>query len=85
MTIPPGGKGRPELSQETTTDQAGRFKLRGVAPGDYKLVALTEADSDSAADPNFTKTLTNRGTSVRVEAGGHHTVTLKVTTDTTPQ
>jgi hypothetical protein len=85
MTIPPGGKGRPELFQETTTDQAGRFKLRGVAPGDYKLVALTEADSDAAADPNFTKTLANRGTSVRVEAGGHHTVTLKVTTDTTPQ
>jgi protocatechuate 3,4-dioxygenase beta subunit len=85
MTIPAGGKGRPELFQETTTDQAGHFKLRGVAPGDYKLVALTEADFDAAADPNFTKTLANRGTSVRAEAGAHQTIALKVTTDTTPQ
>jgi len=84
-TIPAAGKGRPELFQETTTDQAGRFKIRGVAPGDYKIVALTEDDADAFADPSFTKTLASRGTSVRAEAAGRHTVTLKVTTDTTPQ
>jgi hypothetical protein len=85
MTIPAGGKGRPELFQETTTDQSGRFKIRGIAPGDYKIVALTEDDADAFADPSFTKTLAARGTSVRFDPGAHQTVALKVTSDTTPQ
>jgi protocatechuate 3,4-dioxygenase beta subunit len=61
----------------TTTDQAGRFTMRGVRPGQYSVLAWEVFDGDDYLDPDFLKPLEGRAAAVKIEKSGHHTVTLK--------
>lgn len=85
MLFPTDGNKRPDLYKTAQSDQNGRFKIRGIVPGSYNVIALSDLDSDAAADPNFVKTIGSRGTSVRLEAGTPQTIALKVTTDFSQQ
>jgi hypothetical protein len=62
----------------TATDQAGHFVLRGIRPGEYKLLAWTGLDGDEYFDPDFLTPFESRGTVAKVEKGTHQTVPLKV-------
>jgi carboxypeptidase family protein len=62
----------------TTTDQSGRFTMRGVRPGEYSVLAWEVLDGDDYFDPDFLKPLEAQGTSVKIEKGGHQTVALKI-------
>jgi protocatechuate 3,4-dioxygenase beta subunit len=85
MLMPSDDNKRPDLYHTAQSDQNGRFKIRGIVPGSYNVIALSDLDSDAAADPNFVKTIGSRGTSVRLEAGTPQTIALKVTTDFSQQ
>jgi len=60
--------------QFVSTNADGRFQFQGVAPGDYRLFAIEEAERGSWQDPGFMRDYENRGTSVRIGANGRATM-----------
>lgn len=64
--------------QRVTTDQAGRFTMRGLRPGEYKLFAWEVMEEDEFFDPEYLKSYEDRGTAIRLEKSGHQSTSLKV-------
>jgi hypothetical protein len=60
---------RRELFKTTTTDQYGRFTLRGIPPGEYKLFAWQEIEPGAYQDPDFLRLYEDKGDTVRVKEG----------------
>jgi len=54
----------------TSTDDAGHFQMKGIAPGDYKLFAWEQADRGSWQDPDFVAKYESLGKTVHVDEGG---------------
>jgi protocatechuate 3,4-dioxygenase beta subunit len=73
VALVPEGAGRREqarLYHTKTTDQYGRFKLTGLAPGDYRLFAFSQLDGGALRDPEFLKPIESKGVRVTVREGG---------------
>ncbi|HYL10027.1 MAG TPA: carboxypeptidase-like regulatory domain-containing protein [Candidatus Acidoferrales bacterium] len=66
------------LFKTTTTDQNGRFVLRGIPPGEYKLFSWEEVEPGAWFDLDFLKPYESKGEAVRIEEGGHASVDLKL-------
>jgi hypothetical protein len=64
--------------QRVTADQAGRFSMRGLRPGDYKLLAWEVMEEDEFFDPEYLKSYEDRGTAMHLEKSGHQSASLKV-------
>jgi len=50
----------------TKSDQAGKFKLIGIAPGDYRLYAFEDIDDGAWLDSNYMGTFSAKGELVKV-------------------
>jgi hypothetical protein len=73
--------GPPDLYQRTSADSKGRFTLRGVAPGSYRMLAVESINLDGEInDPDFLRTIGNRGQALTVEEEGKYTVALRLQT-----
>ena len=59
------------------SDKSGRFTLRSVPPGDYKLYAFEQLDREALMDPEFRRLYEDQGHTVRVGADGQSDVTLE--------
>jgi hypothetical protein len=57
------------LFKESTTDQYGRFDMRGIAPGDYKLFSWEQVEPNAWEDPDFLKPFEEKGESVSLQEG----------------
>jgi len=68
----------PELFKNVVTDQFGRFAIRGVVPGDYKLFAWGDIEPGIYHDPNFLEPYEAIGVAVHVADNGTVTANLKV-------
>jgi len=68
-----------------STDQNGRFTIRGIQPGSYTLYAWESLDGEDYLDPDFLKRFEGRGTPVKVEKSGHVTATLNIISDPSEQ
>jgi len=64
---------RGDLYKSGSSDDSGRFRLRGLPPGDYKLFAWERAEDGAWHDPEFIKLYENRGVPVRVTEDGRQT------------
>jgi protocatechuate 3,4-dioxygenase beta subunit len=64
------------LYKSATTDQYGRFDIRGVAPGDYSLFSWEEVESGAWEDSEFLKPFEKKSQSVSVQDGDKKTVNL---------
>jgi len=62
-----------------STDQNGRFAIRGIRPGNYTLYSWESLEGEDYLDPEFLKRF--EGTSVKIEKSGHPTASLKVIPD----
>jgi hypothetical protein len=59
------------------TDADGRFRIAGVAPGDYKLFSWEKVERGAWQDPDFVRSYESTGKSIRVEEGGQLMVELQ--------
>jgi protocatechuate 3,4-dioxygenase beta subunit len=66
------GTGRP--------DQDGRFKISGLAPGDYYIIALDKIEQGQSSDPDFLEAIRTRATAITVHEGETRTVDLRIST-----
>jgi hypothetical protein len=64
--------------QKASTDQFGRFILRGLQPGNYTVFASEVLEEDQYLDPEFLKKFDDQSTAIKVEKSSHQTVALKV-------
>jgi hypothetical protein len=73
--------GPPDLFRRTSADSKGNFMFRGVPPGSYRMLAVENSSlEDEINDPDFLRTIANRGESLLVEENGKYSVTLKLET-----
>lgn len=61
-----------------TADPAGKFKLAGIAPGDYKVFAWEDLESGAYFDPEFIKPVEERGQPFSIKENAHDTAQLKL-------
>jgi hypothetical protein len=61
-------------------DQDGRFKIAGLAPSDYYIVALDKLDPSQVTDPEFLDAIRTRATAITIREGETRTVDLKLST-----
>ena len=61
-------------------DQDGRFKLTGLAPGDYFVVALDSVDGTEWMDPEFLDSIKTKASSFSLGDGETKTLDLKLNT-----
>jgi hypothetical protein len=64
------GSGRP--------DQDGRFKIGGLPPGDYYVVAIDKIEPGQSTDPDFLEAIRTKATAVTIHEGESRTVDLKL-------
>jgi hypothetical protein len=77
--IPDARQGSPMwLYKTANTDQNGRFVMKGVRPGEYKIYAWEELEGDAYQDPDFVKPHESAGETVNIKEGARETVQLKV-------
>jgi protocatechuate 3,4-dioxygenase beta subunit len=69
---------RLDLIQKTTADQQGRFKLRGIRPGEYIAMALEEAEEQPFLEDRFLAQNSGQVQAVKVETGGKQKLDLMV-------
>jgi hypothetical protein len=78
VLIPDGNRSRTDLYKTATTDQAGRFTVRGVAPGDYKLFAWEALENNGYFDPEVMRRSETFGRPVRVAESSKQVVEGKI-------
>ena len=62
----------------TVSDQTGRFSLKNLEPGDYKLFAWEDLEYGAYMDPDFLRPVEDRGQSISIQESSHESVQLKV-------
>jgi hypothetical protein len=68
-----------DLYRHTSADANGKFTLRGVPPGGYRLLTRESVNVDSEIhEPDFMRSIGNRGQSLTVEENGKYTVSLRL-------
>jgi protocatechuate 3,4-dioxygenase beta subunit len=65
------------LFKVATTDQAGRFSFRGIAPGNYQVIAWEDIEPGHWQVPEFLGTLERKGESLRADPSSFATLQLK--------
>ena len=80
VALVPEGKRRSERRYYSTanTDKMGKFTLRGLAPGEYRLFAFDELDRRSLMDSNVLAEYEDQGQRIYVEDGAHSSTRLQL-------
>jgi hypothetical protein len=66
VLIPDRGQSRPDLYKTVTTDANGRFRILGIAPGDYKVFAWQTIEPFRYFDTEFVRPFEDRGVAVHI-------------------
>jgi len=86
VALVPDGKRRDETRfyKQASTDQQGRYTIKGITPGEYKLFALDDVEYGAYEDSEFLKPIENKGVPVTIREGSRETMKLKVITTAKP-
>jgi hypothetical protein len=60
---------RTDMYKTTSTDTEGRFEVKNLPPGEYKVFALAGFEKDAWLDPEFFKPYEERGLTINVGEG----------------
>ena len=74
----PDLRGRADLYRTATTDQTGRFSIRGVTPGEYKLFAWEALETFGYFDPDVLRRSDSLGKAVQMTEGAMLGVEAKI-------
>jgi hypothetical protein len=66
-----------DLVRSAAADKDGRFELRDLAPGDYRVLAFADAEEGAPLDADFRRPFVERGVVVRVGANAKETVQVR--------
>jgi carboxypeptidase family protein len=66
------------LYRQASTDQYGRFVIKGITPGAYKLFAWEDIADGQYEDPEFMKSCEGLGHPVGIRAGSRESAQLKM-------
>jgi hypothetical protein len=69
---------RRDMNKLVTTDASGNFTLHGLPPGDYKVFAWEEVETNAWMDRDYRQPFENLSASVRVQESATPTVTLRL-------
>jgi hypothetical protein len=64
------------LFKQQSTDQYGRFNIRGIAPGDYKLFSWEQVEQNAWEDQDFLKPFESKGESISLQEGDGKSIDL---------
>jgi hypothetical protein len=78
MPSEPKLRQRPDLFQQVVADQQGHFKIRGVRPGEYVILALEDSQEQPFATATFLKTNSGKIQSLKLEPGSKQQMQLEV-------
>jgi hypothetical protein len=59
-----------------TTDENGILSVKGLKPGDYRLLAWEDVEQGAPSDPDFLAQFEKKMKSVKVDASGHEAIQL---------
>jgi hypothetical protein len=69
-------------TKNATGDEDGKFQFAGLAPGEYRVLAFSEAVKDKLDEPHVLERLLSGAEKVTLERGGFQNVALKLTNPT---
>jgi hypothetical protein len=71
VVLTPQGNRRNQtrFSKRAITDSSGRFSIKGIVPGDYKILAFQVVERNSLSDPAFLERFDDRGETVHLREG----------------
>jgi hypothetical protein len=78
VLFPNQNRDRADLFKAASTDEAGRYNMRDVAPGDYKLFAWEALDGSEFFDQDFLKQCEVPGKAVHVDESAKLAIDTKV-------
>jgi hypothetical protein len=67
---------RTDAYHAAASDQSGRFTLKGVEPGDYKLYAWDDLESGAYMDPDVMKPLESQGVAISIHENSKESAQL---------
>jgi len=71
-----GYRNREDLYRNATTDATGKFKIQGVAAGDYRVIAWEEIADGAWQDPDVLRDSEARGKPVHINEGEQSSVEI---------
>ena len=60
-----------------TTDQAGRYSLKNLTPGEYRIYCWDNIESGAWMDPTYRKPFESKAKKVTLRDGGRETIDLQ--------
>ena len=79
VLVPDGERrSRPDLFRSASADDSGRFALRGIPPGDYRLLAWEDVESGAWLDADFLRDYERRGETLSISERSRLNPQLKV-------
>jgi hypothetical protein len=76
--VPASGSLRRDMNKLVATDAMGNFTLHGLPPGDYKIFAWEEVQTNAWMDRDYRQPFESRSASAKVDASTTPTVQLKL-------
>ena len=70
-------EGNPWWSKTVVTGERGHFEVKGLAPGEYRVLAFERIDPEAYQDAELMKSLESYSQRVTVRENGKERLTLK--------
>jgi protocatechuate 3,4-dioxygenase beta subunit len=70
--------GASRYTSSSRPDQDGRFKISGLPPGEYYIIAVDRVEPGQSGDPDFLESVRSRATSLSLNEGETKTVDLRL-------